>query len=382
MNRSGKLFTGFCLLASSVALAQTAQTTAGAPAPPAAQPDDRIVRAEAPIVAGNAASAKKRALADAFRQATEKVFAELLKEGPPLPEPWPPGVVQIKASLASAAQKFIRSYRLIEQQNEGGVVRVMVEIDVDTVSLRHEIDRARAPAGASASPPKPVANAILVAGPAAGPVVAALNAAGARAVLDPATGEAQLAGSAAKQNAHALFATAESSSEGGVRGTARVAVRCALHSRLLLAAPAGGRTSAVDRHDPDWGFAADEAGARNACLGHAASTATRALVAVLHAPAVAEPFVTVLLEIEDAGAVSVVLQALKRLGAVTATEPRHVSASMAELRVFTRIAGPALAQALLREVGGKLAVEPTQTTNSQVGLRVRKVDRSVLDENR
>ena len=39
-----------------------------------AETDERLVRAEAPIVAGNAVTAKKRALTDAFRQAVERAF--------------------------------------------------------------------------------------------------------------------------------------------------------------------------------------------------------------------------------------------------------------------------------------------------------------------
>jgi hypothetical protein len=378
-----RIVTLVCLLASGVALGQTPTP---APAPSPAPSDDRIVRAEVPIVAGNAVSAKKRALADAFRQATEKAFAELLKDGEPLPQPWPPGVIQIKASLASAAQKYIRSYRLIEQDGEGGVLHVMLEIDVDTVSLRRELDRARGPANVATPAPRPVANSVLTAGPAGAVMVAALNAAGLRAIVDPAVSEAQLVGSATKQNAHALFATSTSRPEGIVRGAARVAVTCSIRSRLLLSGPPGGRAVVravvIDRNDEAWGFAVEEAGARNACFERAASAAVRAFTATVRAPAVTAPFVTVQLGFEDVGVIPIVLQALKRMGSVTATEPRHIAATTAELRVFTRIAGPALAQMLVREIGGKLVLEPTVSTNEQIGWRVRNVEPSVQEENR
>ena len=144
-----------------VVLGLLATSAARAQAP---EPNERVVRAEAPVVAGNAVNAKKRALADALRQATERALAEIVKQSEPLPSPPPPGVAQLKASLANSAQRFVRSYRLIEQQTEGGVLRVMVEADVDTVLLRQALDRARGSAPAAAPASAPVANFMLVAG--------------------------------------------------------------------------------------------------------------------------------------------------------------------------------------------------------------------------
>jgi hypothetical protein len=88
------------------------------------------------------------------------------------------------------------------------------------------------------------------------------------------------------------------------------------------------------------------------------------------------------LDIVDPGPVPLLLQALKRVGSVTATEVRHVAASLAEIRVFTRMGGVALGQALLREVAGKLAVTATQTSNDLLALRVRALESSPLEENR
>jgi hypothetical protein len=346
--------------------------------------NERVVRAEAPIVAGNAVNAKKRALADAFRQVVEKSFGELMKEGAPAPVP--PSVAQFKASLANSAQKFIRSYRLIEQETEGGVLRVMVEADVDTVLLRRELERARGAAAAptAATSSAPAATYLLVAGaaPAAATAVGALSAAGVHARLDASPGEAQLVASAAKQNAYALFVFATSASEGLVRGTNRIAVKCGLRSRLFQAGPQAQRGPAIDRTDEDRGFAAEEGMARKACFERASNQSARALVAALRAPAVADAFVTLQLDIADPGAVPSLLQALKRVGSVYATEVRHVAANLAELRVFTRMGGVALGQALLREVAGKLTVTPTQTANDMLALRVRALDSSAPEENR
>jgi len=365
--------TGLCLLFAASASAQQAE-----------QKED-VVRAEAPIVAGNAVNAKKRAVADAFRQATERAFAELMKTGEPLPSPTPPGVAQLKASLASNAQKFVRSYRLIEQQTEGGVLKVMVEVDVDSVLLRRELDRARGAVGEQAQfVRKPVANVLFVAGsaPAGALVVGALGAAGARSQLDSAQAEAQLLASAARQNAYALFVAAKSAGEGMVRGGSRIAVKCSLGWRLFGAGIQATHGPAVERADEEYGFASDETAARNACFERAASTVARGVVAALRAPVVSAPFVTLQLEIADVGAIPIILQALKRLGSVTANEVRHVTTNAAEIRVFTRISGPALFQALGRELGGKMLLVPTQPVSDVIAVKVRGSDAPSPEENR
>jgi hypothetical protein len=365
-------FAGICLLATSIAHAD-----------PVAEQNDRVVRAEAPIVASNAVTAKKRALADAFRQAAERAFGELVKEGEPLPQPVPMAVAQLKASLANSAQKFIRSYRLIEQETTGGVLHVMVEADVNTVLLRRELDRARSAAPTPTAATMSAAPFILVAGsvPAATMTAAALNAAGMRARPDPSSHEAQLVASAAKQNAFALFITAGSTSEGLVRGALRASVQCSLNSHLYQAGSQARRGPAIDRTDADHGFAADENLARHACFTRVSTLVAREIVAALHAPTVTLPYVTLQLDIVDLGVIPIFLQALKRVGAVTAAEVRHVTANLAEIRAFTRMGGAALLPTLLREVAGKLTVVSTQTTNDLLALRVRASDSSALEEN-
>ena len=358
------------------------------PADPSQRPSERVVRAEAPIVAGNAVSAKKRALADAFRQATEHSLAELVSQGEATTGPLPVGVAQLKASLANSAQRFIRSYRLLEQDNQNGILHVMVEADVDTVLLRRELERARGgatPVGQS-SVVKPTATLVLVAGPlpagVAPTMVNALVAGGIKAQIDPAPGEQQLAASVARQNAYGLFAVAKVTTEGFVRGTGQLSVKCGVSTRLFQAGTQGPRGPAVDRNDEDRGFAADEGAARIACFERVAATVARGVVSALRAPAVTAPFVTLQLDVVEPGAILTILQALKRMGAVTASEIRHVTATMAEIRVFTRIGGPVLAQVLVREVGDKLAMVSTQTSADRLAMQVRNVDSSALEENR
>jgi hypothetical protein len=368
------------LLAASVVSAQPAELNE--------RPNERVVRAESPIVAGNAVTAKKRALADAFRQAAERSLAELMSQGDTSPGPLPAGVAQLKASLANAAQRFIRSYRLLEQENENGILHVMVEADVDTVLLRRELERARGAATPVVPAPvaKPAADLVLVAGPlpagVAPMLVGALTASGLKAQLDPAPAEAQLAVSVAKQNAYGLFAVAKATTEGIVRGAGRISVKCSVSTRLFQAGTQGPRGPAVDRNDEDRGFAADEGAARTACFERVAGTVARAVTSAMRAPTVAAAFVTLQLDVVEPGAIPIILQALKRLGAVTASEVRHVTAAMAEIRVFTRIGGPALQQVLVREVGNKLAMVPTRATVDRLEMQVRNVDSSSIEENR
>jgi len=362
MTKLGALLAGLCLLSGASASAQQPEQ------------DQNVVRAEAPIVAGNAVNAKKRALADAFRQAAEQALADLIKNGEPMPSPPPVAVAELKASLANGAQRFVRSYRLIDQQTEGGVLKVMVEIDVNTVLLRRELDRARGTGAAQARPAfKPVAKFMLVAGaaPVGALVAKALGVEGVRAQVDPATTEAQLVANASRRNAQALFVTAKSVREDVVRGVQQVPVNCSIVWRLFVAGAQPTQAPAVEHSESEYGFAKDESAARKACLERAAGTVSRAVATTLHTPVVSAAFVTLRLDMPDVGAVPIVLQALKRLGSVTANEVREITANTAEIRVFTRIGGPVLYQTLVRELGGKILLTPTQPPSDTVAVKVQ-----------
>jgi len=50
------------------------------------------------------------------------------------------------------------------------------------------------------------------------------------------------------------------------------------------------------------------------------------------------------------------LQVVKRLGAVSAAEVRHVTTGRAEIRVFTRMSGREIESALIRDIAGRLRV--------------------------
>jgi hypothetical protein len=342
--------------------------------PVAAQPGEHVVNAEVPIVNGNAVMAQQRALADAFRQAVEGAFSDLLKDSGTEAQPLAAGLVQLKASFANRGQHFLRSYRILEQEEVNGRLRVQIDADVDTSLLRREMERARGttagePVSASARPAGP---SILVGGElpdeARATVVKALAAAGIPALSVAARDEAALSATAVRQGARALWLAAASSSEGSVRGADRVSVRCELRARVLSA---GAAAASLERSER--GFAGDEAAARIACWQRAAGALARHLSSFLRPTATGSHFVTLDLDVVEPAALMALNQVVKRLGAVNAAEVRHVTTSHAEIRVFTRMSGREIETALMRDIAGRLLVTEMKPPADRVTLQVRLV---------
>lgn len=342
------------------------------------QENDRVVTAEAPILAGNAVLAKQRALGDAFRQAAERAFALVLAESGDTPAPLPPALAQLKASFATRGQRFVHSYRVLEQDEAAGKLRLQIEAEVDMALLRREMDRARG-AGAPGPNVVPVAAEMppfFVGGIIPSEVrliaVNAFVAAGARAQASPATDETALATAAAGQGSHAVLLAATATPEGAIRGANRVAVRCELRARVVTAPTTMGPGPKLDRAEEDRGFAADETAARMACWERVAQALSRNIVTALKPAPASTRYVELTLDLADSSALAAVVQGIKRLGAVAATEVRHVSAKGAEVRLFTRMGGPAIAAALARELAGRLAVTTTKpATVDHVWLQAR-----------
>ena len=342
--------------------------------PAAAQPGEHVVTAEAPIVNGNAVVAKQRALADAFRQMVERAFSDLLKESGSGAQPLSPGLAQLKASFANRGQRFVRSYRILDEEEGNGRLRVQIDADVDSALLRREIERAR---GTTAGEPttvsaRPAGPSILVGGDlpdeASTIVAKALSAAGVQAQSATVRDEASLAAAAARQAAQALWLAATWVGEGSIRGTSRVSMRCELRARLL---PAGQGTRAASLERSERGFAGDEAAARLACVQRAAGALARQLSAFLRPTPAGARYVTLDLEVVEPAALMTLLQVVKRLGAVNAAEVRHVTTNQAEIRVFTRMSGREIEAALLRDVAGRLLVTELKPPADRVTLQVR-----------
>jgi hypothetical protein len=342
--------------------------------PAAAQPGEHVFAAEAPIVNGNAVVAQQRALADAFRQTVERGFSDLLKESGGDAQPLPAGLVQLRASFVNRGQRFVRSYRILEQEESNGRLRVQIDADVDTALLRREMERAR---GATAGEPvtasaRPGGPSIVVGGDlpdeARVAMVEALTAVGVRAQSVAVRDEAPLAAAAGRQGAQALWLAALSSSEGSVRGASRVSMRCELRARLLSAG-SGARAASLDRSER--GFAADEVAARVACWQRAAGTLARDMSPFLRPTPAGSRYVTLDLDVVEPAALMALIQVVKRLGAVSAAEVRHVTTTQAEIRVFTRMSGREIQAALMRDVAGRLLVTEMKPPADRVTLQVR-----------
>ena len=344
--------------------------------PAAAQPGEHVFTAEALVVNGNAVMAKQRALADAFRQTVERAFSDLLKESGGEAQPLSPGLVQLKASFANRGQRFLCSYRILEEEEGNGRLRVQIDADVDTALLRREMERAR---GTTAGEPstasgRPAGPSILVGGDlpdeVSTMVMKALSAVGVQAQSAAMGDEAPLVAAAARQAARALWLAATWFAEGSIRGASRVSVRCELRARLLSAG-SGARASILERNER--GFAGDETAARLACAQRAADALARQLAALLRPTPADARYVTLDLDVVEPAALMALIQVAKRLGAVNAAEVRQVTTNQAEIRVFTRMSGREIEAALLRDVAGRLLVTELKPPGDRVTLQVRLV---------
>jgi hypothetical protein len=336
------------------------------------EPNLRQVTAEAPIVAGNAASAKERAMADAFRQAVERsiaaVFVELV-----VPEPLPPALADLRASLLTRPKRFIRSYRLVEEQEVEGRLRVIVDPDVDQMLLRREIDRVR---GVATAPVRGATSlSLLITGTPVEATLAlakALTGLGAKAQTPPvgAMDEAHARELAHRLGASAVLLTGDLSSEGVIRGTTKQSVLCRFSARILAAV---GPTS--DRSVEARRYAEREESARADCLAGAATELAPQLIEAL-GPAVGSSVggaVTLDLDLVEPAALPLVSQAFRRIASVSSAEVRRVAMGSVELRVSTRMGLTALVAALTRELGTFAEVSSRSAAPDRALVTIRLV---------
>jgi hypothetical protein len=375
----------------SAPLSALAQAPAPAPPPPGAPPPPpgdvpstpgaHIVTGQAPVVGGNAAGARERALDDAIKQAVNQTIAAMLDA--------PTRAAQAKAlkAIEAKARSFVPRYRTLEEGETNGVYTVRLEAEVDEIALRRKIERASstatpppvapvktgAPGMLVAAADKGDASAAFVAG-----LVSALSSAGVRARAgEPGETSASTAAQAAARASleQAALVTSEIVPEGVVRGTGRVAVSCRANVRLV-AAPTGSTVAeraATARVFVDAEKAADGAGQCRTQLG--TDLAPR-LAGVLPSSGGAAPSgdlraVTVDADVVEPAAIPELVKSLRGVGAVSAAELTRVAAGHAEIKVRTRAAPAALAAALSRAASSMITLSDVQTSGDSVHLRAR-----------
>jgi hypothetical protein len=372
---------------SAVAFAQAPpQVTPPPGAPPPADvptmPGGRIVAGQAPVVGGNAAGARERALEDALKQAVNQALAAIVD-----PQARAAQAKTLKA-LEAKARNFVPRYRTLEEGEANGVYTIRLEAEVDEAALRRRIERGAAPV---ALPPtstaaKAAAPGMLVVAGEKGEasaafvpsLVAALSAGGVRARGgDPGETTAGAAVQAAARGSleEAALVTAEVLPEGMVRGTGRVAVSCRANVRLF-AAPVGGAVgerAATARVFVD----ADKAGeGPGQCRSQLAADLAGRLAGVTSPTTGAAAgsdlrAITVDADVVEPAAIAELVKGLRGVGLVSAAELTRVSTGRAEIRVRTRAAPAALAAALSRASGTMITLSDVQISGETIRARAR-----------
>jgi hypothetical protein len=371
MKRSGRhLVTAAAVGFALVGFASTARAQAPAAPPVAAPlaPGVRVVAAQSPIIGGNGAGARERDVEDAFRQAVDQSLAEMLDAATRA------GQARAIKAVEARARTYVRGYRALEEGEVNGAYAVRLEVEVDEAALRRATESWGAQAGAPSAPALAPGFLLVAAGGQKDAAVAlqtALVASGARAQLaEPAVKEVADAQRAATRATlpQIAFVTAETSSEGPVRGTAEVSATCRLAVRVL-SAPSGlalGEPDASPR-----GFGADDAAARAECLRHAAGDVAARLVAGTSGgtPGGDLRALTVEADVVEPGAVVALLKDVRAVGAVSSAELRRLAPGHVEIRARTRATAAVIAPALSRDTA--LALSNVEVAGDVIRLRAR-----------
>jgi hypothetical protein len=322
-------------------------------------PNSRVTTGQAPVVGGNAAGARERALEDAIRQAVDLIINDLVVD----PQVRAAQGKTIRA-IEAKAHSFIGRYRTLEEGEANGLYTMRVQVEVDRAAIQSKIDRGAAPA-APPTPPRAAAPAIVVLpGDRTPPgfvasMVAVLSSAGLRARAgDPL---ARMPASAA------ATVTAETVDEGALRGTGRVSVACRATARFT-------GVSLPDRTAAARAFAEAVEAGRTDCLGRVATmlaTETASALTAAAAPSADLPLLTIDADVVEPGAVPALLKSVRSVGAVSAADLVRVGGGHAEIRARTR-SGPALvAAALSRDADAMISLSEVQTSGAVIKLRAR-----------
>jgi len=319
-----------------------------------------------PIVGGNLASARERALGEAMKQAVADALGVV---APDARARDPKLVVQVLAR----ARTFVQRYRTREDGEVGqGRYGVKIEAEVDEAALGRAFEKAPA-AGAPLATGAP--SYLLVAnGPpeAADAVYRALSAGGTRVERSR---EALSTGAAGEFAAHAglgaiIFANATVSREGQVRGVGLEAVSCAVAVRL---AAAGTAAALAEDTRTERSFAEHEEEARKDCLGRAAGVAVRHVIPQTGTGRSPSDLRTVVADVDvvEPGAVLALLKQLRGSGSVSAVDLRRVLPGRAELAIRSRLTAPALAAAIGREGTGPVVISGVEVSGELIRMVAR-----------
>jgi hypothetical protein len=355
-------------------------------APPSAPPADattattpgaRVVTAQAPVVGGNAAGARERALEDAIRQAVTLTLADVVD-----PQTRAAQAKTIKA-IEAKARSFVPRYRTLEEGEVGGMYNIRLEVEVDDIALRRRLERAVAPPTAATPPARPGGPSLLLVPADPGEATSAFNAhfrkalAASGVTAQPAAGvETSVAGAAAAaQRAgmdQAVLIAVEMTPEGQVRGTGRNAWSCRAVARVVAAGNGG---AAAERTATARVFVEGNKPADSACftpmIADLGARITGAVTAIPSGSAGDLRPVTLDADVVEPAAVPALLKSLRGLGAVSSAELQRVAAGRAEIRIRTRAATPALATALSRTASSMITLSDVATNGDVIRLRAR-----------
>ena len=366
MRVSALFLAGLTALASATAAAQAPTPAPAAPAAaPAAPPEpvlapgERIAVGQAPVVGGNAAGARERALDEAIRQAVDQALAELVDPAT--------RAAQVKAirTVEAKARSFVPRYRTLEEGEANGVYTVRLQAEVDDVALRRRVESWTA--GPAGPPPPRGAPVALTIAPADEATTAAGFAPTLAAALASAGAPARVATGHPVPNVPAALVSVTSSDDGPVRGTPEVAAACHAAARFS-ALPLNGQDVTAR------GFAENPADARAACVARLTPLLAAQIAAALAAtsPAGGElPAVVIDADVTEPGAVGALLKSVREVGAVSGADLLRVGAGRVEIRARTRSPAGSLAAALSRDAAGMISLTDVQASGDTIHLRAR-----------
>ena len=374
------------MIPAALLLATLSAAPAPPPPPPPPPPADvttptapgaRIVAAQAPVVGGNAAGARERALEDAIRQAVTQALADIVDAQTRASQ-----AKNIKA-IEAKARSFVPRYRTLEEGEVAGMYNVRLEVEVDEIALRRRLERSAAPPATPPPPARTGGPSLLLIPADPGEATAAFTAqfrkalASSGVTVQPAAGvETSVAGAAAAaQRAgmdQAVLLAVEMASEGSVRGTGRSAWSCRAVARVAAAGSGG---SAAERTATARVFVEGGKAPDGTCFTPLIADLGTRLTGVVTAASAGSAGdlrpVTVDADVVEPAAVPALLKSLRGLGAVSSAELQRVAAGRAEIRVRTRAATPALATALSRTASSMITLADVATNGDVIRLRAR-----------